>query len=302
MMDEFERFLAVAEAGNVSRAAAVLNLSQPALSRSISILELRFKTQLFRRTSAGVELTSAGRTLYQYASRALRTIRDAEERIIYDAIGGNLTLRICAGDTWGYTILPEIVAEFRVTRPNVLVTLDVVNHDTRVNGIKSGEYDLAYGIVSPSYDYGSTQQFEPMIAAQYQVYCREGHPLRKKPIVSADDLDAEGWIRHVFEYDHDPNRWKVTKRNYAVATNRMTSTVELIRNTDLLMSTSILFERLFVKHAVVGLCLDPISTAMISGALFLRSDLVKPVTKQFQTLCKRRCIERFPSHFVKPNS
>ncbi|MGK6317342.1 LysR family transcriptional regulator [Neorhizobium sp. DT-125] len=297
-MDEFQRFLAVAEAGNVSRAAEALHLSQPALSRSIALLEQRFKTRLFKRTSGGVELTAAGRTLYQHASRALRTIRDAEERILYDAVGGNLSLKICAGDTWGYTILPEIVAEFRRSRPNVIVTLDVVNHDTRVNGIKSGEYDVAYGIVSPSYDYGATQEFQPMIAAQYQVYCRERHPLREKADISADDLDAEGWIRHIFEYDHDPNRWKVTKRTYAVATNRMTSTVELIRNTDLLMSTSFLFADLFSKHSVVGLCPDPASTAMISGALFLRSDLVKPVTKQFHSLCRRRCSERFPDYSV----
>lgn len=297
-MEEFERFLAVAEAGNVSRAAEALHLSQPALSRAITLLEQRFKTRLFRRTSGGVELTAAGRTLYQHASRALRTIRDAEERIIHDAIGGNLSLKVCAGDTWGYTILPEIVAEFRQSRPNVIVTLDVVNHDTRVNGIKSGEYDLAYGIVSPSYEFGSAQEFEPMIAAQYQVYCGENHPLRGRSDITADDLDAQGWIRHVFEYDHDPNRWKITKRQYLVATNRMTSTVELIRNTNLLMSTSLLFWPLFAKHSVVGLCLDPASTSMISGALFLRSDLAKQVTKQFHLLCKRRCAERYPDHFV----
>lgn len=298
-MDEFERFLAVAEAGNVSRAAEALHLSQPALSRSITLLEQRFKTRLFKRTAGGVELTAAGRTLYQYASRALRTIRDAEERIVYDAVGGNLSLRICAGDTWGYTVLPEIVAEFRSTRPNVIVTLDVVNHDTRVSGIKSGEYDVAYGIVSPSYDYSHAHEFDPMIAAQYQVYCSENHPLRSKRDITSEDLDAEEWIKHIFEYDHDPNRWKVTKRNYAMITNRMTSTVELIRNTNLLMSTSVLFGRLFSTRAVVGLCPDPISSPMISGALFLRSDLVKPVAKQFQALCRRRCAERFPDHWVR---
>jgi DNA-binding transcriptional LysR family regulator len=246
-MEEFARFLAVAEAGNVSRAAEALNLSQPALSRSITLLEERFKTRLFKRTAGGVELTNAGRTLYQYASRALRTIRDAEERIFYEELGGNLSLRICAGDTWGYTILPEIVSEFRESQPNVVVTLDVVNHDSRINGLKSGDYDVAYGIVSPSYDYSQTHEFEPMISARYQVYCSENHPLRAKSQITPQDLDASEWIKHIFEYDHDPNRWKMTSRTYSVTTNKMTSTLQLIRNSNLLMSTSVMFGQLFSK-------------------------------------------------------
>src|SRR5215510_2073952 len=64
-------FVAVAEAGNVSKAAAALHLSQPALSRQIHDLEAELNVALFERSGRRLRLTGAGEDLLGYGRRVL---------------------------------------------------------------------------------------------------------------------------------------------------------------------------------------------------------------------------------------
>src|SRR5262245_20117027 len=69
-MDEIWRlkhFLAVAEAGSVQSAARSLHISQPALSKSLRLLEKHLRTPLFDRSARGVVLTAMGKAFYRHA-------------------------------------------------------------------------------------------------------------------------------------------------------------------------------------------------------------------------------------------
>src|SRR5689334_20427324 len=69
-------FLRIAELGSFGRAAQVLNLTQPTLSRRIALLERELRAQLFVRHQRGISLTPAGQTL---STRALSVVRQLDE-------------------------------------------------------------------------------------------------------------------------------------------------------------------------------------------------------------------------------
>lgn len=68
---QLKAFMCVFEERNITRAAALLNLTQPALSATIKALEEELGTQLFERKPRGVEVTEDARVLYPHARRMI---------------------------------------------------------------------------------------------------------------------------------------------------------------------------------------------------------------------------------------
>lgn len=73
-------FCTVADIGNITKAAESLNITQPAISRSIKSLEGQLGGQLFVRTKKGVILTDEGRQFYEYIKQAIECIHNAENK------------------------------------------------------------------------------------------------------------------------------------------------------------------------------------------------------------------------------
>ncbi len=78
---QIRAFVEVARQGSIRGASRMLNMSQPALSKSIQELEEGLAAQLFFRRSKGVTLTDAGESFYQHASLILEELRAAQEEI-----------------------------------------------------------------------------------------------------------------------------------------------------------------------------------------------------------------------------
>ncbi|HEX2622914.1 MAG TPA: LysR family transcriptional regulator, partial [Phototrophicaceae bacterium] len=87
---QIEAFVAVVESGGFSRAATMLHLSQPAISRRITLLEQELGTELFERIHNSVIITPAGKAFLPHAQRALAAMNDglqAVREIKYEAQG-----------------------------------------------------------------------------------------------------------------------------------------------------------------------------------------------------------------------
>ena len=95
-LSQYKIFYDVAKAGNISRAAKELYISQPAISKAIGKLEDSLGLSLFTRSSRGVQLTAEGEILYQHTRDAFEALERGEQELrrIQEALG--LEARILA--------------------------------------------------------------------------------------------------------------------------------------------------------------------------------------------------------------
>ena len=164
-----EAFVAVAEEGQLTRAAERLHMAQPPLSRLIQRLETELGAPLLRRLPRGVELTAAGQALLDEARVVLARacgIEDVIRRVVRGEQG-----RIAIGFTSSAALHPFVSAAllaFRTARPGVHVTLDEAGTTELVEAMLQGRLDAAFvrSPVAPQHGLVANPVLdEPMLAA-----------------------------------------------------------------------------------------------------------------------------------------
>lgn len=137
-------FLAVAEEGNFTRAAARVGIGQPPLSLQIKDLEREIGVQLFHRVPHGAELTEAGRAFLEVARQIPVTASDAVRAAQRAARGetGQLTLGF-TGTAALNPIVPASIRAFRRRFPDVEMNLEEANSVALVSGLVDGRLDVA---------------------------------------------------------------------------------------------------------------------------------------------------------------
>ncbi len=135
-------FYAVSKAGNVSRAAEELMISQPAVSKQLKELERSLGVMLFDRLPKGMRRTTAGDTLAEYAQRIFSTAIEAEQAM--DDLRGLRRGRLVVGasTTIGVYLLPEVFVRFRKQYPGVRLELEIANSDVIRKRVVAGEVQV----------------------------------------------------------------------------------------------------------------------------------------------------------------
>jgi LysR family nitrogen assimilation transcriptional regulator len=122
---QLSALIAVAETGSVTRAAALLHLVQPAVSRQIRMLEDELGTPLFERTQRGMALTDDGQVLLDYARRALRELERARAEIAPAGreLRGLVTIGLLPSvpDALGAAVVTRVAARHPAVRLRVMV-------------------------------------------------------------------------------------------------------------------------------------------------------------------------------------
>jgi DNA-binding transcriptional LysR family regulator len=140
---QLEYFLAVAECGSFTRAAAALTIAQPSLSHSIGLLERELGSALFERLGRGVRLTAAGQALLLPARRTVRSFQVAATavRSVTDVGFGRLT--IISNTLWAIEPLVQIIGEYRQAHPAVQFSVgDPVRRSEVLDQVRSGDADF----------------------------------------------------------------------------------------------------------------------------------------------------------------
>src|ERR1700761_4433762 len=143
-LDQLRVFVAVAERQHVTRAAAMLNLAQSAVSAAIAALEARHGAKLFDRVGRGVELTDAG-MLFLVEARAILARVEAAGLVLSEL--GNLTrgtLAVHASQTIASCWLPRHLVAFRRQYPGVDIRLTIGNTAQVAAAVHEGAADLGF--------------------------------------------------------------------------------------------------------------------------------------------------------------
>lgn len=137
-------FVCVAEEKNIGRAALRLHISQPPLTRQIQQLEGQLGVQLFRRTNRGVELTDAGRVLYEDARKILGMAERAAERSSKAAQGllGRVDVAVFGSGIFG--AIPRLLRQFRKAYPEVSIFLHNMVKDEQIDALRHQRITLAF--------------------------------------------------------------------------------------------------------------------------------------------------------------
>lgn len=136
-------FLAVADELHFGRAAAVLYVSQPALSQQIRKLEADLGTELFLRDRRGVELTASGRRLLDPARRAVAAADDFAAAARGAGRAERRQLAVGFMIPWAEGFLPRVLRAFRERRPDVDVDVRQFDFRDSTVGLRSGESDVS---------------------------------------------------------------------------------------------------------------------------------------------------------------
>lgn len=140
----YKIFYYVGKHKNITRAAAELYSSQPAVSRAIRNLEDELGCVLFQRSKHGVEFTHEGQILFDYVSAGCSQFMRGEEEISKSIDPESGTVHIGTTVTSMYGFLSDIIREFRNVHPKTRFILSTGASNKTMDKVKNGLVDIAF--------------------------------------------------------------------------------------------------------------------------------------------------------------
>jgi len=183
-----QHFIAVAEELHFRRAAQLVNVAQPALSRSVQTLENELGVQLLARNNRNVRLTAAGKE-FLAGCKEVVSITDATINKSIRASQNEL-----GGLNVGYTYiamcgrLPKILTEFQSTHPDIYIEPHCATSAEQLEKLLHNELDFGF-MTNPV----ENQELESMVfqADSYTVIVSNSHPFANKGSISIQELAQE---------------------------------------------------------------------------------------------------------------
>ncbi len=187
-------FLTAVARGSLRAAAQELGVTQPALTKAIRRLENSFGVPLFDRQARGVTPTVYGTAVLRHAKDVKAALGAAWDEVEALRTGSAGLVKIGAGPSWQDAVLPEAIAELRITRPGVRMHVMGGGDDQLKDLLKSGALDFVLAAVPETPRLEPELAWQPLLADEYCVIADVHHPLRGRGEVRPEDLLAYPWI------------------------------------------------------------------------------------------------------------
>jgi LysR family transcriptional regulator, transcriptional activator of the cysJI operon len=202
---QLRTFVAVAELRHFARAASLCNLSQPAVSHQIALLETEVGAKLLNRAARRVSLTVAGEVFLEEARRILGAVDRAHERMQEVARGAVGRIRLGATATPGLYLLPPLLARYRTEHESYDLRLEIAPIHAIAERVARNDLDMA--IVAGALPSGELQA-RGLLQDELVIIAPPNSPLARARSVKPSQLETETWL--VREEGSDTRRQTAT--------------------------------------------------------------------------------------------
>lgn len=203
-LQQLTAFNAVVTTGSLGRAAQALNVTQPALSRTIRRLEEQAGAPLFERHSRGMQLTDVGLALLPHAMLLQRESEHADEAVKALLGLARGTIRVGAVGSIACLVLPQAIGSVCKKWPNLRVEVTEGVWDRLADALISHQIDLALGV-----EVEDSEEIAAVKDCRWEdtsfVVAGKAHPLRRKRRLTLADTLGERWAilpKGTGPYDH----------------------------------------------------------------------------------------------------
>ena len=179
-------FLAVAREENITKAASLLHVTQPTLSRQIQQLEEELGVKLFRRSQYRVILTDDGMLLRRRAQEIVELADKAQRELGHTEVELTGEIAIGCGESVGMTFLSQHIREFRREHPQVQFRIYSANADDIKEHIEKGLLDM--GLLTEPVDIGRYAFLRTPQKDRWGVLLPQKHPLAQRESITPKDL------------------------------------------------------------------------------------------------------------------
>ncbi|APE80173.1 transcriptional regulator, LysR family [Escherichia coli B7A] len=181
-------FVAVAQQGTLGRAAETLNLSQPALSKTLNELEQLTGARLFERGRQGAQLTLPGEQFLTHAVRVLDAINTAGQSLHRKEDLNNDVVRVGALPTAALGILPSVIGQFHQQQKETTLQVATMSNPMILAGLKTGEIDIGIGRMSDP-ELMTGLNYELLFLESLKLVVRPNHPLLQENVTLSRVLE-----------------------------------------------------------------------------------------------------------------
>lgn len=190
-LDHFEEVVAIAERGSMRAAARHLQIAQPALTRSLALLERELGAPLFERRARGVVATPLGEAFIARARSILTEIRRTREEVEQLRGAGTGTVTVGLSIAAHLALLPPSLRPFRTRYPDIRLHIIEGFYPTLEERLRDGTVDFYIGPDGGAQPVPQLSR-EILFHNRRIVLCRAGHPLAAA--TSLRELVGQDWV------------------------------------------------------------------------------------------------------------
>jgi DNA-binding transcriptional LysR family regulator len=277
--------VALAEEGNIHRAAQVLNMSQPAASKLLKDLEDVLEVSLFERLPRGMRPTWYGETMIRHARVALSSLNQAHDELQAAKSGQFGQVSIGAITSPALMVLPEAVQKVKAEHPDLRVSLQIETSDVLIEKLNQNKLDILVARLFAQHDKGDLR-YEVLTEEPISVVARVGHPLLKTSGLTLTDMADTGWIvppagsvlRHRFELMFQEIGLRAPVN--LIETGALLFTSKMLQKSDMLSVLATDVARYYEAHGLMAILPIDLPCQMEAFGIITRRDrLLSPAAE-----------------------